>query len=139
MERASVVERIWYESAVPIFLERFILPVLAAGLIAVIVLNPFKLDGHRRVALLVVVIGLAYFVARTIQITGKEHTGPLATPEVPTPHQPAQTTTPKSQPVIEQKATESTCSNVVAGKDANINCSPEQEKPNVPKHNPKGP
>lgn len=58
----------------PIFLERFVLPVLAAGVIAVIVLNPFKFDVHQRVGLLLLVIGLAYFVGRTIQLQNRAET-----------------------------------------------------------------
>jgi hypothetical protein len=56
---------------VPIFLERFILPMLATGVIAVIVLNPFKFDWHQRAGLLLVVAGLAYFVARTVQLENR--------------------------------------------------------------------
>jgi hypothetical protein len=40
---------------------------------------------------------------------------------------------------VEQNSTDSPCSNVVAGKDATINCPPEQEKPNDTKRTPKSP
>jgi hypothetical protein len=119
---------------VPIFLEKFVLPVLAAGVIAVIVLNPFKIDGHLRAALLLIVIGLAYFVARTIQLGSRP----------PQPLTPASTiveptSIPSASPVvvIDQKAENSTCSNVVAGKDVKLSCTPlgnaNEKKP--AKHN----
>jgi hypothetical protein len=51
---------------VSIFVERFVLPVLAAIPIGVIVLNPLKLDLRQRVSLCVVVVSLAYFVGHTL-------------------------------------------------------------------------
>ncbi len=50
----------------PVFLERFILPVLAAALIGIIILNPFKLDVHQQVSLGIAVVALAYFVGHTV-------------------------------------------------------------------------
>lgn len=50
----------------PIFLERFVLPVLAAVLITVIVLNPFKLDRQQVISLLICVLAAAYFVGHTL-------------------------------------------------------------------------
>jgi hypothetical protein len=119
---------------VPIFLERFVLPMLAAGVIAVIVLNPFKFDWHQRAGLLLVVVGLAYFAARTVQLENRTSqalspSSPVGPPSIPS-SLPA--------PVVEQKATDSTCSNVVAGKDAKIDCSAKQENGSGQK-NPKSP
>ena len=53
-----------------VFLERFVLPILAAGVVSVIVLNPFKFDWHQKIGLLLAAIGLAYFVARTVHRAG---------------------------------------------------------------------
>jgi hypothetical protein len=69
MNRTSLLERIWYGTSVPVFLERFILPALAAALIGVIVLNPLKLDIQQQISLAVVVVGLAYFVGHTVYST----------------------------------------------------------------------
>ena len=50
----------------PIFLERFVLPVLATSVIGVIVLNPFKLDWQLRASLAIGVVAIAYFVGYTV-------------------------------------------------------------------------
>jgi hypothetical protein len=50
---------------VPIFLERFLLPILTAIMTGIILLNPFKFDMQQRFALGFCVVGLAYFVAHT--------------------------------------------------------------------------
>jgi hypothetical protein len=69
---------------VPIFLERFVLPMLSAGVIAVIVLNPLKFDRYQRAGLLLVAFGLACFAARTVQLENRppqppQGDGPTAT------------------------------------------------------------
>jgi hypothetical protein len=63
----------------PVFLERFVLPVLAAVVITVIVLNPFKFDWQQRVSLLLGVLLLAYFVGHTIH-RGRSQSGPANPP-----------------------------------------------------------
>jgi hypothetical protein len=68
----------------PVFLERFVLPVLAGSIIAIIVLNPFKLDWQQRLSLAVGVLALAYFVGHTIH-KGKTGTGQVAGPAAQTP------------------------------------------------------
>jgi len=50
----------------PIFLEKFVLPVLAAGLITVVIVNPFKFDWHQRISLLVCILAAAYFVGYSL-------------------------------------------------------------------------
>lgn len=54
------------ETIVPIFLERFVLPILAA-LIGIIVINTIKLDLQQRVSLSLCIVCLAYFVSHSIQ------------------------------------------------------------------------
>jgi len=71
MARASLVERIWYETSVPVFLERFMLPALAAVLVAVILLNPFKLDWQQQGSLAIAVVAVAYFVGHTVHKTNR--------------------------------------------------------------------
>ena len=70
----------------PVFLERFVLTVLAAIVMGVVVLNPFKLDWHQRISLLVAVVALAYFVGRTVYVTkppqAPQVVAPTAAPHV---------------------------------------------------------
>jgi hypothetical protein len=66
MDRASLAGRIWYESSVPVFLERFVLPVLATALIGVIVLNPFRFDWQQQLSLAIAVVAFAYFVGHSV-------------------------------------------------------------------------
>jgi hypothetical protein len=68
----------------PVFLERFVLPVLAGSIIAIIVLNPFKLDWQQRLSLAVGVLALAYFVGHTIH-KSKSGMDQVAAPAVQAP------------------------------------------------------
>jgi len=49
-----------------IFVERFVLPILAACVTGVILLNPLKWDRLQRISLFICVVSLAYFVAHTL-------------------------------------------------------------------------
>jgi hypothetical protein len=51
----------------PIFLERFVLPVCATLMIGVILLNPMKMDLQQRVSLGIGVLAIAYFVGHSLQ------------------------------------------------------------------------
>jgi hypothetical protein len=53
---------------VPIFLERFVLTVLAGGVITLVILNPLKWDWQQRTSFLVVIVAAAYFVAHTLTL-----------------------------------------------------------------------
>lgn len=59
----------------PIFLERFVLPILAA-FIGIIVINSIKLDLQQRMSLSICVICLAYFVSHTLQRNKPSTIGP---------------------------------------------------------------
>jgi hypothetical protein len=85
---------------VPIFLERFVLPVLAAATITVIALNPLRFDRQQRISLLVAVLAFAYFVGYTIHKnrSGAGQTTPQAV-EIPKKTGDARTTGPKSPAV----------------------------------------
>jgi hypothetical protein len=83
MDRTYLIERIWYESYVPVFLEKFVLPVLAASVIAVIAINPFKWDWWQRTSLFLGVLFLAYFVAYTVYKSVPKETQPPAAGETP--------------------------------------------------------
>ncbi len=78
MNRAFL-ERVWYDTSVPVFLERFILPALATVLIGVILLNPFKFDFQQQGALAIAVVALAYFVGHTVHLRN-EATKPKVAP-----------------------------------------------------------
>jgi|HubBroStandDraft_4_1064222.scaffolds.fasta_scaffold05398_8 phosphoglycerol transferase MdoB-like AlkP superfamily enzyme len=83
MNRAYLIEKIWYESYVPVFLEKFVLPVLAASVVAVIVINPLKWDWRQRIALFMGVLFLAYFVAYTLYRSTPKETPTPVTVETP--------------------------------------------------------
>jgi hypothetical protein len=54
------------ESFVPIFLEKYVLPTLAACLVGVILLNPFKLPWQQQGLLAVLVTAVAYGIGRAL-------------------------------------------------------------------------
>jgi hypothetical protein len=90
----------------PVFLEKFVLPVLAAAVIAVIAINPLKLDWQQRISLSVGVLGLAWFAARTVYLNSRFEppvNSPVATsPVIAVPTSPTsnQTFGPQS-PIIQ--------------------------------------
>jgi hypothetical protein len=113
---------------VPVFSEKFLLPVLAALVGGVVILNPMKWDWQSRVALFVAIAAFAFLLSHQLHLRNEA----IRTGSAPT------TATPP-MPTIEQSATESTCSNIVAGKDAKVDCAQKQENPNATKSGPKGP
>jgi hypothetical protein len=70
----------------PIFLERFVLTILAAVATGVCLLNPFKFDTSQRVSLFLAIAFFAYFVAHTA------NRAKVATPVPPPPQQNVPTT-----------------------------------------------
>lgn len=66
MNHPSRLERVWYESVVPVFLERFLLTVCAAAFFGLIVVNSMNLDGPQRISLGIAIIAAAYFVGHTV-------------------------------------------------------------------------
>jgi hypothetical protein len=77
----------------PVFLERFVLPVLATAVITVIWLNPFKWDWQQRISLFVGVVFLAYFFGYTSYRSTRIAASPLNTGDAITsaPNSPAVT------------------------------------------------
>ncbi len=59
-------ELVWHISAVPIWLERYLLPVCAAASIGIIVLNPMNFDWTQRITLGVAIVAVSYFAAHTL-------------------------------------------------------------------------
>ena len=66
MNRAYVVENTLRWSYMPVFFERFVLPILATLVVGVILLNPFKLDRQQQLSLFLAVVCFAYFVGYTL-------------------------------------------------------------------------
>jgi hypothetical protein len=57
---------LWHNSAVPVFLERFILPLCAGTVILLALTNPMKFDATQRVTGTAALLFVAYFVAHTV-------------------------------------------------------------------------
>ena len=96
----------------PIFLERFLLYLCAGAFLGFVVNNGMGLDVHQRIGLGIALVGIAYFLG---------HTAYKSKPISPVQIQSAPT---MPAPTIEQKCAENgPCSNVVAGRDATIDCS----------------
>jgi hypothetical protein len=51
---------------VPVFLERFLIPALATGLISVIIINPLKLSWQQQAQFAIAVIAVAYLAAHVL-------------------------------------------------------------------------
>jgi hypothetical protein len=64
--RIALATVIWHKTAVPIFIERFILPAFAALVILLAVTNPMGLDKTQRILGSFVVIAMAYLCAHSI-------------------------------------------------------------------------
>lgn len=58
--------RLWHKTAMPIFVERVVLVILAAGVVAVMYSNPMRFDITQRVTLSLSLLFLAYFFSHTI-------------------------------------------------------------------------
>ena len=89
-----------------IFLERFILVILAASVLGIILLNPFKLDLVQRSTLLVAVVALAFFIGHTLE-KAKSREGPTSasmnTPTSGVAARPEDSATPAKPPSSKQK------------------------------------
>ncbi|MGC9972252.1 MAG: hypothetical protein ABSE56_16855 [Bryobacteraceae bacterium] len=128
MNRAVGDEGFWDYPLVWLILEKIVLASVVPALVLLAV-NPMAFDLKQRISAAIAVVAIGCFVAFTIekQWGNKPITNQLSSQ----PSVPAIT--------IEQKATDSPCSNVVGGKNTILDCSPEREKPNAPKRAPTGP
>jgi len=130
MNRVSLAERIWYESSVPVFGEKFVLPVLATAVMAIVILNPMKWDWQSRLALFVGITAFAFLLSHQIHLRNEA----IRTGTAPTP---AQSNSPAAR--IEQNAKDSACSNVVGGRDVTMDCPADQKDHDGKKPSPKSP
>jgi hypothetical protein len=110
------VGTIWNELIVPIFIERFLMVVCAAAFYGLVVTNNMNMDAARRVCLGIALVATALFLGLTSY----------------KPNRGSSQATPGNPSTIDQTATDSNCSNVVAGKDATVDCSPSPENKNAP-------
>jgi hypothetical protein len=68
MSRATFAERIWWETDVPVFFEKFILPFLATSIVVLIWTNPMKFDWPSRIGLCIGLFAFAYVAAHQIHL-----------------------------------------------------------------------
>jgi hypothetical protein len=74
----AFIRRLWHKTAVLVWLERFVLTVLAATLMGVVVFNSMKLDAVQRWTLGIAILALSYFAAHTVHKQRSEPTPPQA-------------------------------------------------------------
>jgi hypothetical protein len=80
MDRVSLAERIWYETSVPVFLERFLLPLAAALTLWLVFANSMNFDWTQRISGGLALVFFAYFLSHTIHKTKD------VKPSAPIPH-----------------------------------------------------
>jgi hypothetical protein len=61
----AITGKIWDESIVPVFIERFLMVVCAAAFYGFVLNNAMSLDIHQRISLGLVLVGAAYFLGHT--------------------------------------------------------------------------
>lgn len=81
---------LWHKPSMPIFIEKFLLPILGAVVVAYILINPMKLNWVQRTSLAVAVGAFAFFLAYSLHLYNKASKNdeiiptPAPTP-IPTP------------------------------------------------------
>lgn len=68
MNCGPIIDRICWESDMPVFLEKFILPVLAVAIAYVIWVNPMRWGWRSRTALCIAVTSLAYLISHQLYL-----------------------------------------------------------------------
>ena len=68
MNRETLAQRIWWQTDVPVFLEKVILPLLATVITAFVLLNPMKFDWQSRIALTVGLLAFAFLISHQIHL-----------------------------------------------------------------------
>jgi len=71
-----------------IFLERFVLPILAALVVGIILLNPLKFDRAQQISLFLAVVCTAFFIGHTINKKQQTNAVGPTQPAVTTPLEP---------------------------------------------------
>ena len=122
-------ERLWNEFAM-VWLEKFALGLLALIFWNWVLNNGSQMDGHYRVALGLIVLGLSYGIGHAVYRESQKNKAAI---QVATPA-PSLSPLPGA-PSVEQTSADSTCSNIVAGQDAKVNCSPDATNKDASKRN----
>jgi hypothetical protein len=76
---------IWHNSAVPVWLERFALVVLAAAFSGIAVFNVLKMDGIQRTGIGIAILGATIYIAQTIHIFNQSKAVTPTSPPVSAP------------------------------------------------------
>jgi hypothetical protein len=84
MSRASL-KKIWQESIVYVVLERFVLAICALAFYNLVISNSMHLDGNYRVALGIVVIGIAWGVGHAVYLGTHRPVTPPTSQELAAP------------------------------------------------------
>jgi hypothetical protein len=63
---AGVFGQPWYKSRVPLWVERYLIPICAAIVFGIVILNPLKFDWQQRLSLVIAISAFAYFLAHTV-------------------------------------------------------------------------
>jgi hypothetical protein len=107
---------------VSIFVERFVLPILATAMTGVIILNPFKWDVRQRIASAVAIIAIAYFVSHTMMLKRTETPPANLTVAPLTPVPPSITTGPVTTSGPDSPV-------VIGGGTVSLDTPPDKKKP----------
>jgi len=96
---SAIARFLWYKTAVPVFIERYLLGLLGSATLLVLVVNPMNFDWIQRITLGVAILALAAFFAQTLHrynLSSKDTADGTRkeSKEVP---QPTATPTPQSQ------------------------------------------
>lgn len=92
MTRVWTAERISWESSVPIFFEKYVLPVLATITTGVVLLNPMKFDWPSRISLFVGVLAFAFLLSHQLHLRNEAiRTGTAPAPKPVEPPSPGET------------------------------------------------
>jgi|ERR1039458_4482780 hypothetical protein len=95
----AIADCLWHKSSVPLFIERFVLPLFATAVILLALSNPMGFDIQQRVSGALALICAAYFLAHTI------HKRSLPVPPQPPSPSKAATFGPKEiEPRVQQGA-----------------------------------
>ena len=118
-----------------VWLERFALALLALVFWNWVMNNGLHIDGHYRVALGLVLLGVSYGVGHAVYVEAHRVRTHITQVPSASPAEPSSLPPNIPAPTIDQKATNSPCSNtvVIAGKDAKVDCSSGAENKDATK------
>lgn len=74
------ISKLWHNSDVPVFLERFMLPLFVAIIVIVAVTNPMGFDRTQRVTGAIAIVFMAYFVGYTVHRYNESKKAPIQQP-----------------------------------------------------------